>query len=282
MVGDLNAICCLDEKRGGVARLDPSALLLNVDINLLNVIDVKENNGIFTWNNKRCGEEAISERLDRFLVSFLWMGVNWSTSSEILDWGGLDHWPIKLSTKSFIVLKNPSFKFQLMWLRDISLQDLMPIWWAEGKLAYGWEMYSFVKILQYVKYKLKRWNKQCFGNLHSNKINAQVRLDNITRLIRNQMLALELQSEEKFSIKDLEEWELSEEIFSKQKSRIDWLQEGDGNTAFFNNFVEARRNGNLITYLMSTDGVHLSSIGDISREASQYFQALFSEDSPCS
>jgi len=46
-----------------------------------------------------------------------------------------------------------------MWLREESLLDLVSRWWTEGRPAFGMAMYSFVKRLQYVKYKLKHWNK---------------------------------------------------------------------------------------------------------------------------
>ena len=80
-------------------------------IDSLNLIDVKPTNGVFTWNNRRCGVEAISEMLDRFLVSCYWMNNRLMTNSEILDWRGSNHWPIKLSITAYGVTKNPSFKF---------------------------------------------------------------------------------------------------------------------------------------------------------------------------
>ena len=46
-------------------------------------------------------------------------------SSEILDWRGSDHWLIKFSSSLVALPKNLSFRFQLLWLRDSSLYDLM-------------------------------------------------------------------------------------------------------------------------------------------------------------
>lgn len=128
-------------------------------IGSLNIIDVKPTNGVFTWNNQICGDEIILERLDRFLVSCYSMNNRWITSSKILDWRDSDHWPIRLSITSFSVTKNPSFKFQLMSLRDISLPDLTLDWWHEGMPAHGTTMFTFNKRLEHVNYMLKRWNK---------------------------------------------------------------------------------------------------------------------------
>lgn len=67
-------------------------------------------------------------------------------------------------------------------------------------------------------------------------------------------------------------------FFWKQKSRVDWLQEGDRNTTFFHNFVKAQRYGNSITSLISSEGAQLSSCVDISREVVSYFSNLFTKD----
>ena len=116
MAGDFNAICELAEKQGGTGRLEPSALLLQDNINSLNLVDIKPINGQFTWNNRRSGEFCIAERLDLFLVFGYWIGGMWSSCFEILDWRGPDHWPIILYVESTWVLRKPSFRFQLMWL----------------------------------------------------------------------------------------------------------------------------------------------------------------------
>ena len=71
-----------------------------------------------------------------------------------------------------------------MWLRDPDLYGCVAEWWKDGKPTFGTTMYIFANLLQYVKYQLKRWNQQCFGNIFQAKNEAQVELNNITRLIR--------------------------------------------------------------------------------------------------
>ena len=169
-----------------------------------------------------------------------------------------------------------------MWLRDPTLHDLMIAWWYEGRHPHGTPMYTFKKRLQHVKFRLKQWNKECFGNLQVHLRVAQAKLDSVTCQIRDQGMTLDLMSAESSALREVEEWELREEIFWKQKSRVDWLQEGDRNTAFFHNTIKARRFGNSITSLVSTNGDQLFSKEEISLEATSYFSHLFSKEEPIS
>ncbi len=91
-------------------------------------------------------------------------------------------------------------------------------------------------------------------------------------------MSSELSGAETVALKELEEWELREEIFWKQKSRINWLQEGDRNIAFFHNSVKARRHGNSLSSLVLPDGTQIYSCEAISREAVNYFSDLFSRE----
>ena len=79
---------------------------------------------------------------------------------------------MKLSTVSTRVLQKPYFRFELMWLQDSSLYDLVSDWWKKGRPAYGTSMYIFAKLLQYVKFELKRWNQFYYGNLFLEKAGA--------------------------------------------------------------------------------------------------------------
>lgn len=86
------------------------------------------------------------------MVSYFWVGGLWSSSSDILDWRGSDHWSIKLVISSTWLPQKSPFKFQLMWLRDLDLYGCVADWWKDGRLAFGTAMYTYYKILQYVKY----------------------------------------------------------------------------------------------------------------------------------
>jgi hypothetical protein len=62
-------ITSLQEKKGGIRRLDGESEAFQVWIEKFRLIDIQTSNGPFTWSNKRREEHRISIRLDIFLTS---------------------------------------------------------------------------------------------------------------------------------------------------------------------------------------------------------------------
>nr|AFJ66197.1 hypothetical protein 7G9.16 [Boechera stricta] len=83
-------------------------------------------------------------------------------------------------------------------------------------------------------------------------------------------------------IRDLNRLASMEEKFYQQKSHINWLQNGDRNTAFFQRSVTSRRSKNNIYSVNSRAGITLSSPSDIKQEFVDYFQDFLQTPSiPC-
>jgi hypothetical protein len=76
---------------------------------------------------------------------------------------------------------------------------------------------------------------------------------------------------------ELDKWERQEEVLWKQKSRIQWLREGDRNTKFFHNSLLQRRNQNRILTLVQGLGERTDSHEVIERELVNHFKTLLTE-----
>ena len=74
--------------------------------------------------------------------------------------------------------------------------------------------------------------------------------------------------------KELQELMVVEESFLKQKSRVQWLQEGDQNTNFFHRMMAAKQHKNSIISLIDLEGNRLESYDQISKEIVRFFQNL--------
>lgn len=65
---------------------------------------------------------------------------------------------------------------------------------------------------------------------------------------------------------------LIEERFFWQKSRIQWLRNGDQNTSFFHKVTQGRASKNAIKRLVIDSGVVVTDHNEIKKEAVSYYQ----------
>ncbi|RVW89836.1 LINE-1 retrotransposable element ORF2 protein [Vitis vinifera] len=112
-------------------------------------------------------EHPVCKRLDRFLYSNEWEQAFPQSLQGVLPRWTSDHWPIVLETNPFKWGPTP-FRFENMWLQHSSFKENFGRWWREFQ-GNGWEGHKFMRKLQFVKAKLKEWNKTSFGELKSIK-----------------------------------------------------------------------------------------------------------------
>jgi hypothetical protein len=94
------------------------------------------------------------------------------------------------------------------------------------------------------------------------------------------MLTDDLVLEEKKIEGELCELFEREEIMARQRSRVDWLREGDHNTSFFHARATARRKTNRIDVLRHPDGSKCEVQSEIKGMVQQFYENLFSSE-PC-
>ncbi|RVX01637.1 Transposon TX1 uncharacterized 149 kDa protein [Vitis vinifera] len=129
------------------------------------LLDPPLRNASFTWSNMQ--ESPVCKRLDRFLYSNEWEQLFPQGIQETLIRRTSDHWPIALDTNPFMWGPTP-FRFENMWLQHPSFKENFRNWWR-GFQGNGWECHKFMRRLQFVKAKLKEWNKLSFGELNEKK-----------------------------------------------------------------------------------------------------------------
>jgi exonuclease III len=92
--GDFNMILTLEEKKGGTKRLEPDNGKFKTLIDSLNLVDIENRNGTFTWSNRRSGHQQVACHLDRFLVAEELLEMDPNMESLILPRAGSDHWSV--------------------------------------------------------------------------------------------------------------------------------------------------------------------------------------------
>jgi hypothetical protein len=147
--------------------------------------------------------------------------------------------------------------------------------WAEGDTGPD-SFQSTWSTLHSVAASLKKWGRDSFGAI-KNKINRLERKLKAMRLGTEDGTPAELQLIEK----ELCELFEREEVMARQRSRVDWLKEGDRNTAFFHARASARKRTNKIKYLTRENGTRCDDLEGIKEMVQCFYSGLFtSEPSP--
>jgi hypothetical protein len=73
------------------------------------LVDVAPKQGLYTWANRRDGDQYIVERLDHFLINNDWILKGLDIFSCILAFGESNHKPVTLSMEDSGGLGSPPF-----------------------------------------------------------------------------------------------------------------------------------------------------------------------------
>ena len=121
------------------------------------------------------------------------------------------------------------------------------------------------------------WNKNVFGHIRKRKRELMARINGIQRAQERganfflHKLELRLQSELAQTLKQ-------EEILWYQKSRGEWLTNGDKNTRYYHIKTIIWRNRNKVNTLRRVDGNWVSKREEVQNLITEYFRNLFKEE----
>ncbi|KAG8497199.1 hypothetical protein CXB51_008579 [Gossypium anomalum] len=256
--GDFNSILDDAEKEGGRRKSNILMEDFRSIVEELSMVDLKTDNGWFTWVNNREGTARVKERLDHFLMSandvnsflFLEAGVIRQSSSDhdaiILDIeGGRPRDSLRDSRLCF--------KHDVRWARNEEAKMIIKEGWQSG-------IQETMEKITNVGKKLGRWQYKKLKQMRNQIGTLQVK---INRIIDGQG-------------SNYEAWKFARyrEKILGSKIRVNWLKEGDRNTRFFHVRATNRRKKN-IARLKDINGYWRENTVDICKAIREYFQLLF-------
>ncbi|XP_030479177.1 uncharacterized protein LOC115696415 [Cannabis sativa] len=195
----------------------------------------------YTWHKR-----SVHERLDWALESESWKNLFPNATLYHLPFYGSDHRPLKDSwTNSSRVSSCPNAFNEFLFCQ-------------EGCIS-----------------ALKSWNKSNMVMFHS-------RIQDTQKEIARLQASTSYSSESALRIQNLQSQLdallYKEEVYWKQRSRVNWLRAGDKNTKFFHRFASHRKKNNTIKYLKDDLGNSTNNPEAMFSIVSSFFTTLFSSE----
>lgn len=232
---------------------------------------------MFTWNNRRVGNQQIASRLDQFLLSDNVIHIGGDFSSSILPLSGSDHWPISLQwSRPRNKIRGP-FHFEAFWMSHTEFQKLINSEWKNFTPPPGSKMFQFQQNLKNLKGKIKHWNHTSFGNIFQGKSYIELEVKQLQQRIIDEGHSEELSEQEKTLDLQLVERVRQEETLWRQKSRVRWLRYGEKNTKFFHSTTIQRRMHNNITHIQNEQGTKVEKHEEIEGALLHYLKQMHRE-----
>ncbi|XP_039133793.1 uncharacterized protein LOC120270793 [Dioscorea cayenensis subsp. rotundata] len=269
--GDFNAIFALEDKVTGVPNLE-DIRCANAFLQDYAFFEPSSKGRRFTWTNGQ--SNPIWVKLDRFLVNGAWAERFPRLTQSSLPRLGSDHVPIRLEAGSHLVCPKP-FRFEFVWTTAEGFSEIVKNWWKESSFS-GCGAFILSKKLSNLKVKLKHWAKFDFGSIKLRKLDLLRQLEELDLINEDRGLSVSEQQQELALIACLEEIRKQEEIYWKQRSRLQWLKDGDENTKFFQAVANGRKNRNFIPYI-SKDGSRVENLYDIGKFFEAHFRLIFGQ-----
>jgi hypothetical protein len=128
--------------------------------------------------------------------------------------------------------------------------------------------------LSHIAGSLKNWSRDSFGSVRRQIQQFEKKL----RMLREAPVSADGLAKEKEIEQSMCELFEREEIMAHQRSRVEWLREGDRNTDFFHVKASARKKTNRIDVLVRDDGSKCEDQDGIKQLVHTFYERLFSSE----
>lgn len=266
LAGDLNVTSSANERRGSPShrcRGDPD---FQNFLRLSCLHDLGFVGPQFTWQRG-----PLRARLDRALCNDTWL-MTWP-ATQVLHLPRIksDHRPLLIKLPiSPDRRPPPPFKFLASWLLHPEFQSLVQRdWLADGCVADN---------LATLSSSLQHWDKQVFGAVGLQKCRLRRRIGGVQRALEQPYPHPSLFALEQQLLEEHDALCMREELLWLQKSRAEWINDGDRNTHFYHTKALVRRRRNTVTILKDEAGQWHSDPPKLQRMAAEYFERLYECD----
>ncbi|KAJ9535362.1 hypothetical protein OSB04_un001524 [Centaurea solstitialis] len=223
-------------------------------INAIEMEDLNHHGLNFTWIQKPMsdvGGKGLLKKLDRVMGNLAFLEDFVTACVSFLPWGLSDHSPAVLSIPSLTPFKQRPFKFLNYWSENPNFLPLVGSAWDSH--FYGCSMFSLVSKLKLLKKSLRKLHRD-HGDVFERVRSIRCEVEKVQSDIDCDPESGDLRCEGAVLIKNLKDALVDEECVLRQRSKIQWLKEGDGNTRYFHSVVKSRGNKGWVNEIEDLEG----------------------------
>ncbi|XP_074315711.1 uncharacterized protein LOC141651919 [Silene latifolia] len=275
LAGDFNETQSLSERHGEDSNMARRCETFNNWIENCEFIELAFSGASNTWGRGNSPETRQSARLDRALCNSDWGVLFENAMVRHLPAFQSDHCPLFISPNGFVPLNsiNKPFRFQACWMTHENFKDFIEESWPTGG--------NFLSRLELLSTKLKNSNSEVFGDIFRRKRSLIARIGGCQRELAKARQGNLIKLEAKLR-KELDDVLAQEELLWYQKSRLEFIKDGDRNTSYFHVSTLIRRWRNRITSLKNDEGLWLNDPHEVKKLVVDYFKQLYTDDNTAS
>lgn len=267
--GDFIEILEASEQFGGNTRLERQMDGFREAVQMCGFQDLGFSGLPYTWDNRQEGIHNIKVRLDRGFANQEFLDLFPEATVWHVQTTESDHCCLLIEcNRETSNRRHRSFRYENMMRRDESYLQLVQPTWGEGEVANLTQLQSR---LGNVQRSLQEWELNVFGSVRR----TLARLRNDLERVRARSIGSGPTRKERRLMARISELLSREEIMEKQRSRLDWLRDGDRNTAMFQAKAKERARSNRIKLLRRDDGSVATQQDELEACAVNFYQNLF-------
>ncbi|CAK8544062.1 unnamed protein product [Lathyrus sativus] len=230
----------------------------------------------FTWTNKH-SIGTIYSKIDHVLGNIDWLQDNIDLKLEILPPSISDHCLLGLNAEKINRAVHKKFKFINSVVKIADYHDTVKQNW--NKEITGIPMARLWYKLMRLQAPLSRLSKQ-FSNLQQTIVQARNDLlQTQESLIMDRMNTEIIEKVKTYTDEFTHLQELQDQML-RQRTKINWLREGDTNSSFFYAYLKSRTTTTNISQLYKDDGTCIHNQEDIEKEVCEFYGKLMGTREP--
>ena len=252
LLGDFNVALNIGDCSDLNAARDGEMEDFRVCLETLELDDIASKGMFYTWIQKRLDPNSgILKKLDRALGNLSFISSFDNCFAEFLPFMTSDHCPVVLNYHLARHRKPKSFRFaNFLADKESFIPTVRDNW---GVDVQGFRMFILARRLKNMKRFLRNMNR-VNGNVF-NKVKAlRVELKRVQRELDKEPNNPSLREEEYVFCKAYQEAVRDEASLLRQKTKVQWLKDGDQNTSYFHNVLKSRVNKSRIQLVCDDQG----------------------------